>query len=119
MDTTRRSFLGVSAAFLCTLGPDDAVEFDRTAARIRAPKASAAQDVPQIQPQPGGIRREYWIQAETARFAITPTQKDEWHDPPPDDRNVFPAYVYRLMTPGFASNVADHPTIPGPLLTAE
>src|SRR3954467_14229436 len=119
MDTTRRSFLGVSAAFLCTLGPNDAIDFDRKAARVKAPKATAAQDVPQIQPAPGGIRREYWIQAETVRWAITPTGSDQWHDHPVGGRNVFTAFVYRLMTPGFAGYAVDHPTIPGPMLTAE
>ena len=37
---------------------------------LRRPRfAAAAQAVPQIQPQPGGIRREYWIQAETRELA--------------------------------------------------
>src|SRR3954467_8263540 len=119
MDTTRRSFLGVSAAFLCTLGPNDAIDFDRKAARVKAPKATAAQDVPQLQPAPGGVRREYWVQAETVRWAITPARRDEWHNRPLSSRNVFRAYGYRLMTPGFADYASAAPAIPGPTLTGE
>jgi FtsP/CotA-like multicopper oxidase with cupredoxin domain len=119
--TTRRSFFGLAggAALLCTLGVEHADEADLASRRVRAPRAHAAQDVPQIQPQPGGVRREYWIQAETARWAITPTRKDQWHDHPVGGRNVYLAFVYRLLTPGFAGYAIDHPTIPGPLLTAE
>ena len=56
--------------------------------------------MPQIQPAPGGIRREYWIQAETARWAITPTRHDDWHNRSLSGRNAYTAFVYRLMTPG-------------------
>ena len=86
---------------------------------LRRPRAAAAQAVPQIQPAPGGVRREYWIQAETVRWAITPERRDEWHNRRLTSRNVFTAYVYRPMTPGFADYAIDHPTIPGPTLTAE
>src|SRR4051794_38610860 len=66
---------------------------DRLAASVRRPRA-AAQAVPQLQPAPGGIRREYWIQAETVRWAITPERRDEWHDRALPGRNSFTAYVY-------------------------
>ena len=75
--------------------------------------------MPQIQPAPGGVRREYWVQAETVRWAITPKQKDEWHNRSVGGRNSFTAYVYRPMTPGFADYLIGHPTIPGPALQAE
>src|SRR4051794_36466509 len=127
--STRRSFFGLAGgvALLCTIGgeqvdvsaPGGLKRADEAAARIRPPRAHAAQDVPQLQPAPGGVRGEYWIQAETRRWAITPTGKDQWHDHPLDGRNVYTAYVYRLMTPGFADYAVDHPTIPGPTLTAE
>ena len=92
---------------------------DAAAAKVRRPRAAAAQAVPQLQPAPGGVRREYWIQAETQRWAITPEGKDEWHGRATGGRNVFTAFVYREMTAGFASYVVDHPTIPGPTLFAE
>jgi FtsP/CotA-like multicopper oxidase with cupredoxin domain len=127
--STRRSFFGAagSAALLCTIGgreidvsaPGGLREADRAAAALRAPKAVAAQAIPQIQPAPGGVRREYWVQAETVRWAITPKRKDEWHNRPVGGRNSFTAYVYRPMTPGFADYLIGHPTIPGPTLQAE
>jgi manganese oxidase len=128
--STRRSFFGIAGgvALLCTIGgeeidvsaPDGLAKADKAAARVEKPLgASLKQSLPQIQPQPGGIRREYWIQAETARWAITPNQKDEWHGRATGGRNVFTAFVYRAMTAGFADYLVDHPTIPGPLLTGE
>ena len=68
---------------------------------------------------PGGTRREYWVQAETARWAITPTRHDDWHNRSLPGKNAYTAFVYRLMTPGFAGYATPHPTIPGPTLTAE
>src|SRR3954447_10902168 len=128
MTSTRRSFFGLAggAALFCTIGGREVnvsargglTEADRLAASVRRPRA-AGQAVPQLQPAPGGIRREYWIQAETVRWAITPERRDEWHDRALPGRNSFTAYVYRAMTPGFAGSLVDHPTIPGPLLTAE
>ncbi len=127
--TTRRSFFGVagSTALLCTIGgreidvsaPDGLREADGAAAALKRPRAAVAQAIPQIQPAPGGVRREYWVQAETVRWAITPKQKDEWHNRPVGGRNSFTAYVYRPMTPGFADYLIGHPTIPGPALQAE
>ena len=62
--TTRRSFFGVAggAALLCTIGgkevdvstPGGLRKADAAAARVRRPRAAAAQAVPQIQPAPGG-----------------------------------------------------------------
>ena len=127
--TTRRSFFGLAggAALLCTIGgkevdlsaPGGLERADAAAARVGRPRAKAAQAVPQLQPAPGGTRREYWIQAETARWAITPSRRDDWHNRPLPGRNAYTAFVYRLMTPGFAGYAAPHPTIPGPTLSAE
>ena len=85
--TTRRSFFGVagSAALFCTIGgrtidvskPRGLKKADAAAASVSKPRAAAALAVPQIQPAPGGVRREYWIQAETVRWAITPTGRDD------------------------------------------
>jgi FtsP/CotA-like multicopper oxidase with cupredoxin domain len=118
--STRRSFFGLAggAALLCTLGGKEAAELDARAVRVRKPRAAIAQDVPQLQPAPGGQRREYWIQAETVKWQVTPLRKDEWHDRPLSGRNSFTAYVYRQMTPGFASPIGQ-PNMPGPTLYAE
>jgi manganese oxidase len=127
-DTNRRAFLGLAggAALLCTIGGQEVEvsgrkgleKADSLAARVRRPRAAAAQTVPQLQPAPGGIRREYWIQAETVRWAITPKRRDEWHNRRVSSRNAYTAYVYREMTPGFAA-YASPPSIPGPRLVAE
>ena len=111
--TTRRSFFGLAggAALLCTIGGEEvavegpeALAQGRRGRRPRArPRAALAQDVPQIQPQPGGVRREYWIQAETRRWEIVPTRRDEWHNRRIPGRNTYRAYMYREMTPGFAA----------------
>ena len=108
--TTRRSFFGLAggAALFCTIGgrtidvsaPRGLKKADAAAASVSRPRAAAALAVPQIQPAPGGVRREYWIQAETVRWAITPTGRDDWHGRRLSGRNVYTAYVYRLMTPG-------------------
>jgi hypothetical protein len=82
--------------------------------RCRRPRAAVAQAVPQIQPAPGGVRREYWIQAESVRWAITPTKRDDWHNRGLGSRNGFTAYVYRLMTPGFAGYATKQPVDPRP-----
>ncbi len=67
--TTRRSFFGLagSAALLCTIGGEEVVvdspeslgRADAAAARVPRPAAAKAQAVPELQPQPGGVRREY------------------------------------------------------------
>ena len=126
--TTRRSFLGVAggAALLCSIGgeellvdsPESLGRADAAAARVRRPRASAAQDVPQLQPQPGGVRREYWIQAQTQRWSIVPTRRDDWHNRKIPGKSTYRAYTYFEMTPGFAAP-KHGPSIPGPTLFAE
>jgi FtsP/CotA-like multicopper oxidase with cupredoxin domain len=125
--TSRRSFFGLGGTtLLCALGGRQVAvsdhgglaEADSLAARIKRPKAAASQAVPQIQPAPGGVRREYWIQAETALLDITPTRRDDWHDRRISSRNRFQAFVYREMTAGFASYKGPA-SMPGPQLEAE
>jgi FtsP/CotA-like multicopper oxidase with cupredoxin domain len=129
LPTTRRSFFGIAggAALLCTIGGEevevsggDSLEkADAVAAKVRRPRdARAAQNVPQLQPAPGGTRLEYWIQAETVQWPIVPTRRDEWHNRRIGGRMAYRAYVYRLMTPGFA-DYARGLNIPGPTLTAQ
>jgi FtsP/CotA-like multicopper oxidase with cupredoxin domain len=127
--TTRRSFFGLAGgtALLCTIGgeevevtgPRSLDKADRAAARVARPRsASLLQDVPQIQPAPGGRRREHWIQANTVRWEITPHKRDEWHNRKLPKRYTYRAYCYQEMTPGFAApkHVLQ---IPGPTLFAE
>src|SRR3954453_12986687 len=87
----RRSFFGAAGgvALLCTIGGEQvSVDSPRAlrkaelaAARVGRPRGGGgAQALPQIQPAPGGVRKECWIQAETARLAITPGRRDEWHN---------------------------------------
>jgi FtsP/CotA-like multicopper oxidase with cupredoxin domain len=126
--TTRRSFFGLAggAALLCTIGGEEVVvdspetlgKADAAAARVRRPRALAAQNVPQLQPAPGGRRIEYWIQAETVTWNITPTRRDDWHNRRVPGRNVYRAYVYFEMTSGFAARKHKE-SIPGPTLYAE
>ena len=126
--TTRRSFFGLAGgtALLCTIGgeqvvvdsPESLGKADAAAARVSKPRAALAQDVPQLQPQPGGVRREYWIQAMTRRRSIVPTGRDDWHNRAIPGRTVFRAYTYAETTPGFAA-VKPSPAFPGPTLYAE
>src|SRR3954449_1908410 len=111
--STRRSFLGVAggAALLCTIGgeqvhirsPRDVARADALAAKVSRPDgARRLTAFPQIQPQPGGRRVEYWLQAETVRWDIVPTRRDGWHGRrlpgPTGDR----ARGCREVTPGVA-----------------
>jgi FtsP/CotA-like multicopper oxidase with cupredoxin domain len=126
--TTRRSFFGLAGgtALLCTIGGEEVVvdspeslgKADAAAARVRRPLGAAAQDVPQIQPQPGGRRVEYWIQAMTRKRSIIPTGRDDWHNRRIPGRHVFRAYTYAETTPGFAA-VKPASAFPGPTLYAE
>jgi FtsP/CotA-like multicopper oxidase with cupredoxin domain len=129
--TTRRSFFGLSAgaALLCTIGgeevrlddPDAAGRADALAAQVPRPPGAAPQDAltfPTPEPQPGGQRREYWIQARTRRWDVAPTARDDWHSRPIPGKRGFRALVYQLMQPGFAGP-AGPALIPGPTLHAE
>ena len=66
----------------------------------RPRSASLLQDLPQIQPAPGGRRREYWIQANTVNWEITPLKRDEWHNRKLPKRYSYRAYCYQEMTAG-------------------
>jgi FtsP/CotA-like multicopper oxidase with cupredoxin domain len=127
--TSRRSFFGLAggAALVCTIGgeevavdgPDALQRADAAAARVSRPRgADAAQRLPQLQPAPGGARREHWIQAETVPWDIVPTGRDDWHGARVRGRTAFRAFVYREMTPGFAARKGQ-PNLAGPTLHAE
>ena len=90
----RRGFLAAGAgAFLCTIGgervllskPGDAAKADAAARRVTLPRARAAAAAPGAgpterltfttpQPQPGGIKREYWIEARDVLWDIVPSR---------------------------------------------
>jgi Multicopper oxidase len=132
--TSRRSFLGLAAStgFLCTIGgeqvkldePGASVRADAAAARVAKPARLAQADpVDQLQfptpePQPGGKKQEYWIQARTMSWDIAPTGRDDWHNRKIGGPKTFTAFVYQPMQPGFASP-AGPPAMPGPTLRAE
>ncbi len=114
--TTRRSFFGLSAgaAFLCTIGgrevrlddPDAARKADALAAQVPRPPGAAPEDAltfPTPEPQPGGRKREYWVQARTRGWDVAPTGRDDWHGRPIPGKRNFRALVYQLMKPGFAA----------------
>jgi FtsP/CotA-like multicopper oxidase with cupredoxin domain len=129
-DSTRRSFLGLAggAALLCTIGgeqvkvtgPRDVARADALAAGLERPPAAQRRlsAFPQIQPQPGGRRVEYWVQAESVRWTVIPTRRDGWHGRRIPGSSTYRALVYREMTEGFAAPKGE-PSIPGPTLTAE
>ena len=134
----RRSFLGAGgAAIICTIGgerislskPGDAAKADAMARRLKRPKGQAtaraaqagnpnAGDFPRPVPAPGGVIREYWIEARTTLWNVVPRHRDEWHDRAVRGRTAFRAYVYQQMTPGFASPIGAA-AMPGPTLYAE
>src|SRR3954454_4741322 len=137
LDTTlgRRRFLqvGAAGAFLCTIGGEriavarrgDAAKADAAAARIQRPKTNAAAAEPTEsqtyitpQPQPGGQKVEYWIQATTVRWTIVPSKRDDWHGVAQPGNSTFTAMVYQQMTEGFAAALGPA-AIPGPPLHAE
>jgi FtsP/CotA-like multicopper oxidase with cupredoxin domain len=129
----RRGFLqaGAGAALLCTIGGErfslrtasDGARADAAARRVTRPRTAAPDPVDSLtfetpRPQPGGVAREYWIQAQTVAWDIAPTGLDDWHGTVIRPPRSFRAVVYREMTPGFAA-AAGPATIPGPTLTAE
>ena len=129
--TTRRSFfgLGAGAAFLCTIGgqsvrlddPRAAEKADALAAQVKRPPGAVPQDdltFPTPEPQPGGRKREYWIQARTRSWDVAPTGRDDWHGEKIAGKRTFRALVYQQMLPGFAGENGA-PSIPGPTLHAE
>src|SRR5215211_4092237 len=129
---SRRGFLGAggSAALLCTLGagktleaasPRDIDRADAYAARMQKPASARADaigpdDAPQ--PQPGGVKREYWIAARSLRWDIVPTGQDEWMRRKVRGPRTFRALVYQRYATGFGEPIGAA-SIPGPTLEGE
>src|SRR3954467_7635582 len=113
---SRRGFLGAggSAALLCTLGAGKTVEdaskrdidrADAYAARMKKPPSAQApgagpQDAPQ--PQPGGVKREYWIAARSLNWDIAPSGQDEWMRTKISGPPKFRALAYQRSRAGVA-----------------
>ena len=103
--------------------PGDAAKADAAAARIRRPRAKPAAApgaAPEDQlhlrdpgPQPGGVVREYWIQAQDDALGhrARPTATSGTVRPSPAP-SKFTAFGYQPMTAGFAAPLAP-PQIPG------
>jgi FtsP/CotA-like multicopper oxidase with cupredoxin domain len=128
---SRRRFLqvGAAGAFLCSIGGErvlvgrrgDAAKADAAAAKVQRPKSAEPteqQTFTTPQPQPGGQKVEYWVQATTTRWTIVPTKRDDWHGMAVPARSTFKATVYQQMTEGFAAPLGPA-TIPGPTLHGE
>jgi FtsP/CotA-like multicopper oxidase with cupredoxin domain len=126
----RRNFLqsAVAAPLICTIGgktfevanPEDVKLADTAAAKTERPTSAkaATQEFPTPQPAPGGQVREYWIQARSVMWDIAPKKVDEWMKHRITGRTKFRAFVYQLMSPGFATPLGP-PAMPGPTLEAQ
>jgi FtsP/CotA-like multicopper oxidase with cupredoxin domain len=127
----RRGFLGLSsAALICGVGgsklalhtPQEVDAADAAARSLKKPGNTPdpvdTQKFPTPQPQPGGRKREYWMQVRSVRHDVAPTGHDEWMDHRIAGKTSFNALVYQLMTPGFAKP-AGPAGMPGPTLEGE
>jgi FtsP/CotA-like multicopper oxidase with cupredoxin domain len=130
-DFSRRGFLGVagSASLICALGGKplervtgrDVKRADDYSARLKKPASAGAAgvgpgDAPQ--PQPGGVKREYWVAARSVKWDIVPTGRDEWMARKVGGPRSFRAFVYQQWNTGFAEPVGPA-SMPGPLLEGE
>ncbi len=104
--------------------PGDARKADAAAAQVERPKQLPGKEAVDSltfetpQPQPGGRAVEYWLEVRARRWTIVPTKRDDWHDIPIPGSTTFTAFIYQLMTPGFAAPAAPA-SVPGPVLSAE
>ena len=75
----------------------------RLAARVPSPAgaraAARAARYPNPEPEPGGVRREYWIQARTMGWNVVPTGRDEWMAARSCRKSGLRAYVYQEIRP--------------------
>ncbi len=133
----RRRFVKQSATLgagtlFCSLQPissasrADVRAADRAAARVQRPKGLSKDPKDRVdalkfgtpEPQPGGVVREYWIQAESTPWNIVPKRHDPWMGMKVQGKTTFTALTYREWTPGFAAPKSKA-SMPGPLLEAE
>jgi FtsP/CotA-like multicopper oxidase with cupredoxin domain len=132
----RRTFLSSSAVgastLFCSLQPletatrADVRNADLAARKLARPRAMAASDKDRVdmlkfgtpEPQPGGVVREYWVEADTTPWNITPHRHDDWMDMPLTGKARFTAFTFREWTTGFASPKGPA-SMPGPILQGE
>ena len=109
----RRDFLeaGAGVALLCTIGGErmalrtreDAERADAAARAIPRPRAAAKAEPADAltfgtpKPQPGGVAREYWIQARVVTWDMAPTGRDDWHGHAIPQPRRFKAVVYHCL----------------------
>ncbi len=136
----RRAFLeaGSATALLCAVGGSklehvslkDVAEADKAASDLtrrrvqtRVAQATKGDAVDKLkfgtpEPQPGGRKREYWIQARPVKWNFAPTGRDEWMGHRISGRRTFTAFTYQLYSDGFARALLP-PSMPGPILEGE
>lgn len=128
----KRSAAAGAGAFLCSLESTasasraDIRAADLAATRVKRPSGLSKDPKDRVDalkfgtpvPQPGGVVREYWIQAETVRWNIVPKRHDPWMGMKVRGNTKFKAIVYREWTTGFAAPKASG-RMPGPTLEAE
>jgi hypothetical protein len=127
----RRGFLGLSgAALICGVGghklavstPAEVDAADGAARALKKPRAARdpidTRNFPTPEPQPGGKKREFWVQARSVNWNVAPTGRDEWMNHRIGGKRTFRALVYQRMSEGFADPLG-RPQMPGPTFDAE
>ena len=127
----REFFVGTGGALICTLAGQKVLagkqaNVEELAAGVAVPpKVAAAERASAATAGSGtvlagatGARREYWIRAESVRWNIVPSKRDQMMDEKVKGKTKFTAYAYRAYTPNFAAPLGP-PSIPGPLLEVE
>ena len=128
----RELFAGTGGLFLCTLAGQkiraDGGEADLGKLSLAVPvppKVIAAAEAgtagatgEAILARAEGNRREYWIQAEEAKWNIVPTNRDQMMDQKVPGKKKFTAWAYRPYSEGFGEPIGP-PTIPGPTIYAD
>jgi FtsP/CotA-like multicopper oxidase with cupredoxin domain len=123
----RRGFLGISGGvLLCTIGTKQfpitsETNFKKLARQVDVPpKVAANRRSSSLGADIVGPRKEYWIQAEPARWNIMPSKRDQMMGQSVKKlvgRTTGEAYAYRLYEPNFTRPLGPA-AIPGPLLDA-
>lgn len=130
----RRGFLALTGgALICTIAGQEVstdegkIDVEGLADRVAVPPKVAAADWSGGQPgirrlaslPAGGQTREYWIAAETMKWNIVPTHRDQMTNQKVKyGKTSFSAYGYRPYSAGFKKALGPA-TVPGPLIEAE
>ncbi len=127
----RRELFADAAAgglLLCTLGGQKVLSTEKAdveglSSKLEVPPKVAAAKEQGLYAGPGATafaqatpgRREYWIKAESKKWNIVPTKRDEMMGKKVKGKHTFEAYAYRAYSPGFAEPLGPA-TVPGPLI---